>query len=236
MNEEHNIDALLRDPEPPKDGHLTRYRLAQPNDAARQHLSSCTVCRTQYEALESERRDFLARAPATTLRLPEKRRPLFLFPAGLAAAIALIAAVVLLRPPEDRAEDRTKGSAELRVFLRRGEQTRVASSGEGFQAGDALRLEISAPPPAHVWVFLRAGGTLTAHYEDVKLERSPAVLEGSLELDAAMGSEHLLVVVSETPLDRTRAEREAEHTPLAFEVTRKTGSAFDASKTREEHR
>ncbi|MGA9521184.1 MAG: DUF4384 domain-containing protein [Myxococcaceae bacterium] len=189
--------------------------------SARAHLELCSECSARYRELTARQAGFpqevwvageVARAKRRT-RGPQLWRvagPTL----GLAAAAALLLVVV---PQVEEGSERIKGGLSLRVFKRNtaGAVTELAS-GESAAAGDQLRLEVGTPRMGYVRVVgIDSAGHVTVYYPEKGEEIATApigktMLPGSIVLDDTAGTERLVALLCETPVDVARVREAAE--------------------------
>jgi hypothetical protein len=121
---------------------------------------------------------------------------------GLAAAACAglaIALLPVLRPPELLAK-----GAGLTVYVRHGEEVRVARPGERVVPGDELRFSLAPARTCFAWVAsLDAAGTVSllapAGGAAPARVQGPGTLPGSATLDATPGPERVYVICSPAP-------------------------------------
>lgn len=220
--EEERMLALL-EAEPVAPGHLSRAALhrvlgAEADAAARAHAEGCPHCRARLDALDAERRAFLSAHPpaAFAAALEARRRAarpwwrrVWLPGAGLALAAAAAAVLLLARPTVEPPPPttRVKAAVGLSFHVRAGDTVRDGQPGAVLHPGDAIQLRYSTPAHRHlVVVSLDGRGAVTPFYDDagrsLAIEPGAArLLEGSVVLDDALGTERVVGCFSPTPLD-----------------------------------
>jgi len=192
----------------PSELELERHlRAARP--AAAEHLQGCERCRARVAwagaAAETFRREVF---PATVDAVVERTRPrplrwaLWLAPASVAAAAAIL--LLVPRAPPDGYVGVKGTELALSVFVRFPEGARPAADGEAVPADAALRFEVRAARPCHLWLAsLDATGQVSrlhpASGAPVRLH-GEALLPGGAFLDGRGGPERIFAVCSEAPL------------------------------------
>ncbi|MBN2362212.1 MAG: hypothetical protein JXR83_22360 [Deltaproteobacteria bacterium] len=171
--------------------------------------------------VDARRRPYadLLREAGQPMRRPSQR--LLWGISALAAASALVVVAVMVVPeaiekPPDQV--RLKGKPGVQAAVLHQGQTRLLTSGENLEAGDRLRLVVDDPRGGFVTVLLQdCGGEVAVVYRPEEIGRVTAgriELPGSIELDAAAGTERLFVIVSDELPDPAAWQRELE---IAFE-------------------
>jgi hypothetical protein len=209
----------------PSELELERHlRAARPEVA--HHLEDCQRCRTRVAwadaAAETFRREVF---PATVDAVVDRtrRRPvrwsLWLAPASV-AAVAVVMLLVPQAPPDDYVG--AKGTElALSVFVRFPEGARPAADGEAVPADAALRFEVRAARPCHLWLAsLDAAGQVSrlhpAAGAPVRVQ-GQALLPGGAFLDGRGGPERIFAVCSEAPLPFEAVEQAARGASQAGE-------------------
>lgn len=225
--------ALLESP-PVTPGHLGHTRLRQlaagePIDPAlAAHAADCPHCRARLDALEADRRAFLARRPTGALLAalearasapPWWRRWLPALGGGLllagAAALALTWAPAAPAPPEPDGV-RLKAAVGLSFHVRTPAGVSDGVPGGTYHPGDAIQLRYNSPAYEHlVVVSIDGRGTVTPFYDadGHSLGIEPGVgklLDGSVILDDAEGTERIIGCFSPEPLDTATVVAAAE--------------------------
>jgi hypothetical protein len=209
--------------------HLIANELAPDARAGlEQHLASCQRCQARRAELEQEASTFLASAPTFTPRArPAKvselrpRRVVPMIAAGLAIAAS---ALLVLRPSDDALDTtRSKGSARLGFFIKRGEQVIEGHDGARVRPGDVLRFTYTTQQPSHVAVLSVDGAGVASVYfpEGAATRELPAgraePLPDAIELDATLGQESLFGLFCSGPLELQALRRQLEKAgPRAF--------------------
>jgi hypothetical protein len=214
---------------------LRRFQLGElaghEREEVERHTATCGVCRTRLDGVKDEQRAFEQELPFARFaggveharRVPGSARPevewrsrprrrafTMMTMGGLAAALALVVGLPLLRPG---AHNNLKGGPH------REGNARIAAAGGGDQrspdptglerlrAGERLRLGYRTDAPAFVAALsVDDAGMVTALYPEAgaslaaAIAREPAYLPGSLEL-TGRGRERVYVVLSERPLE-----------------------------------
>jgi len=202
--------------------------LARPDPAVEAHATGCARCRAwlQAAAAVEERfqaevvprlvprlRQALAAAEGGAARTRARRGWLL---GGLAAAACAGLAVALL--PVLRQPELLAKGAGLTVYVRHGEEVRVARPGERVAPGDELRFSLAPARTCFAWVAsLDAAGTVSllapaGGTAPVRVA-GPGALPGSAALDATPGPERVFALCSPAP--RPWAEVEAALRDLA---------------------
>jgi len=198
------------------------------------HLAACARCQETERELDRERARLAADLPFEALaagvaerlagarggarppRLAERlgraagRRGLAL---ALAAGVAFAVAVpAVLRVAQDRPSVRTKGGAELSVWVREGSGARALAPGEPVPGRTALRVGLSPAGRRFAAVALVDGeGAVILHAGAAEA----GVLPGAFEWTGS-GEGTLVAVLSDAPIDATAlAERLARGGPSA---------------------
>ena len=200
----------------------------EPREEAEAHLAGCARCEARVEAMRQDAADFLARRPAAALTgalatrergpgLWERLRRLLTRPAlGLGLAAAVTAGLVLTvwpgpsEGPPDEPKTRLKTAVALEFHVLSGGAVSHGTSGDTLHPGDRIQLRYSTPE--HGWlvvVSLDSRGAVTPFYDSDgrSLAIEPGVahlLDGSIELDDALGPERLLGCFSRKPLSTAR--------------------------------
>jgi len=125
-----------------------------------------------------------------------------------AAALALLVALPNLGPNgEVRDTVRVKGRTELRALLsvKRGQEVWAYKPEQALRAGDQIMLSLDSDSPGYVTLLGRdARGEIAVYFEKLETPGGYFVAPTSLTLDAALGDELWLVVLS----TRRRAAQE----------------------------
>jgi hypothetical protein len=181
---------------------------------AEQHLSSCQHCRERRAVLRAEAEQFLARFPdpplaqarVAPLESPKPRGLRRLAPGALGLAAALLLWVGLGREHDDPGT-RSKGSAHVGFFLKRGEIVLEGRDGQRVMPRDRLRFVITTSQPAQVAILGRdSTGAAFLYYPagessaSVKAGRD-VPLDSSVELDETLGEESIWAVFCEQPFE-----------------------------------
>lgn len=180
------------------------------------HVRSCAACRSRLEEARGARAAFLQANPpeirARQLLAPGPRPARWGWLAPLVLAPALAALLLVLRPWEASREPQPevllKGGALVtfevqRAGARSGWQGR---SGDRLRAGDAIRIRVDPPGPAHVTVLAVDHAGAVTRLMDVRAP-GPTALPRSLVLDDAPEPEQILVVFSEAPVATEELQR-----------------------------
>lgn len=125
---------------------------------------------------------------------------------GLAAAVAAVWITVLPRDEAPQPWLAAKGAPSIAIFVKRDASLSLWDGADPFLPGDRIRLRIAPQEYTHaaVAVFDRSTPGWSVLYEG-ELRGSEVLLPGSWELDAAPGSERLLVALDARPVKLERA-------------------------------
>ncbi len=173
---------------------------ASADEACRAHVLGCGLCRRHVEAL--------AARPALPERLravPRPKRWLGGFSLALGALASLAVFWVVARDADDI---RTKGSATVAVFVKRGEEVFMWDNRSPLRTGD--RVQLSIEPASMRFVYVRDGEGRPMY--DGPLENGVTTLPLSWRVEGAGEAERLVVVLSRLPLseEALRARPDAE--------------------------
>lgn len=177
------------------------------------HVSQCVQCCMRQDALLREREAFLARVPswdafrearetprASVMRPRKARR----WPAAAGVALAASALLAVLAR-EPKAQVRSKGGAQLSVFVKHGQEVTLAEESTRVRPGDLLRVAYSTPIGRQFALLHRDAHSATVYYpagaphtEAVSAGKQVA-LDFSIELDAQPGPEQLFGLFCERP-------------------------------------
>lgn len=174
-------------------------------EEVRAHVAGCARCGSAVESLRGAREG--ARLPplraVPTPARPARLRRLVTVAAGLAAA----AGVVLVLRPHAPA-DRTKGArVGLAMYVRHGEEVRLAGPGEAVAPGDAVRFAVTTPEPAWVAVLsLDPAGRASVYFPEgshaARIAPGADVpLPLATRLDATVGEERVLGLFCDRPIE-----------------------------------
>ncbi|HEY3358375.1 MAG TPA: hypothetical protein VGQ83_34320, partial [Polyangia bacterium] len=182
------------------------------------HLASCLTCRRRIEELRQAQRGAESAMRAAAARLVEERRrrpgvrwrSLRVGLVGLAAAAAALLVIfgVPVHPGRRPAPivapsgERTKGAVALDLVVRRPDgRVELVLPGDTLAPGDAIRWRVSSDRPGFVAVVgLDQRGAVTPYYPRGAALAPVApgrdqLLEGSIELDDAPGTERVQLVI-----------------------------------------
>lgn len=147
---------------------------------------------------QRSRASFVERHPLQ--RRPRSRAfPTVLSLVAAAAIAALGLSGVLHTPPQSPDTVRVKGHSELRAVLsvRRGQQVWTYQPEQALRAGDQLMLSLDSDIPGYVTLLGRdARGEIVVYFDGLEAPGGRFVAPSSLTLDAALGEELWLVVLS----------------------------------------
>ncbi len=178
-----------------------------------EHLAACARCRSVKGELARERADVAVALPFDELaagvaerlvRTARPRRALRRTGLALAAGLAVVAAIpVVLRVAEDRAQSRTKGGAELTVWVRDAANARALAPGEPVPAKASLRIGLSTAGRSHAAVVLVDGdGAAVLFAGPVRGGALPGAFEWT-----GSGEGTLVAVLGDEPVDAAALAR-----------------------------
>ena len=193
------------------------------------HLAGCARCQETERELDRERArlaadlpfdmlaagvaERLARAPGagTSRGIAERLgrvRGMRVLALALAAGVAFAVAVpAVLRVAHDRPSERTKGGAELSVWVRDGSGVRALAPGEPVPGRAALRVGLSPAGRRFAAVALvDADGAVILHAGAAE----PGVLPGAFEWTGS-GEGTLVLVLDDTPIDAAALAHRLAH-------------------------
>lgn len=189
------------------------------DSAVEDHIGSCDSCAARVQQMRASDEEFLAQFPSrdalaqTRAPRPVKRRG-WLLPWGLPLAAALAAAVALFAlrmptPTQSPADPRVriKGDSLLELAVKRGGRS-ARYQGQKLRAGDLLAFRYTTNKRYLLLVSLEQSGKLNVFFADATGRRSMAISPGrrvalgrGVELDAYQGSERLLALFTNAPLE-----------------------------------
>jgi hypothetical protein len=186
------------------------------------HLAACARCKEVDRELGRERARLEADLPFETLaagvaerlaRAPSRRAPRRWMGAALAAGLALAAAVpAVLRVVEERSPIRTKGGADVTVYVRDDGGARALAPGEPVPARAALRVALAPAGRRFAAVALVDRDGAAILYAGAA---APGLLAGAFEWTGA-GEGTLVAVLDDVAVDPAAlAERLARGGPAA---------------------
>jgi hypothetical protein len=159
-------------------------------------------------ALEALRADsaafFVAQPPAAFAhRLAPARGSRWRWLGGLVAATAALSLtwLVVLRPPTQDDEVRTKGGHAWGVSVARGGQVRAASEASPLHAGDVLSFQVTTPSPAFAAVLALSADGFQVYAPLEAVPSGVTVLGQAAQLDALSGPEVLHLLLSARAFD-----------------------------------
>lgn len=229
---------------------------ADAGNAAKAHLDDCERCRTQWRELNDDKDRFEKFVFARTLPKVEARAaqqmPFFTrLRLGLALpALALVASALVVgwvatgsgQTADDEPYVGLKGAAPaLEVFAVRGAGGSFAvTSGAALQPSDRLRFVVSPGRARYLLIASKDGvGTFTVYHpfgatQSVELPADGLrrELDGAVELDAALGTERLVAVFSQEPVQAATVEAALEANPTDPKVPEATVVSLDFVKVR----
>lgn len=219
---------LVREPTCPSDLVLDRFLAGELDGTSGRelvtaHLAACPQCEARRAELAGAaarfpEEVFVAGLAARTARTARSKAPFAL--GGIAALAAAAAAALFLVPsggglPGDDRTIRSKGGDSLAVFASRGGEVDRLLPGDPLSPGDAIRFEVAVPRRSWVVVLgIDAAGAVTPYAggdAGVPLEPGAAtLLPGSIVLDDTPGTERLVALFCERPVDAREAIRAGE--------------------------
>lgn len=206
---------MMRWPDTPRatgcvsDLQLDRWRAGElAGEAARhveEHVSSCEHCRARQARLDAIAADFSLKFPNPPRA--KSRPPLARWLAAGSTVLAAAAAAALwLRAPADDGV-RSKGTAHVGFFVKRGAQVVPGHDHDLVYPGDQLRFTLTTSRPQHVALLGRDGsGATFVYYPQGARSVSVGVvrdlpLDSSVELDATPGDEAFFAVFCDEAFD-----------------------------------
>lgn len=195
---------------------LDRILLGEDVGAARAHLENCVECRARLEALDRTALEFRKTAPIPMMAARTRRRlnakPRMIFSSLGALAAAAIVLLFLARP--DDPDVRLKGGVALSVYRQRDPAAESLLPHARVRPGDVLRFGVKTPRAGFAAVASIDGAGVVTIYAPPgpELEAIAAgkeqILDGTVELDATLGTERLIALVCKDKL-RTGEVRDA---------------------------
>ncbi|HKP58328.1 MAG TPA: DUF4384 domain-containing protein [Polyangiales bacterium] len=197
---------------------LTSARVAE-------HVARCERCSARHANLEAVRQAFLAESPSFRLHsarfgAPPARtaavrsswrerhwEPIKLALASLATAAFTATIVVWVGPgTEPPAASRTKGTAHVDFFVKRGSQVRRGQRGDSLAPGDALRFTYTNPERSYFALFNLDAQAASVYFPSAARAAplqagSQVALDFSVELDAQLGQERVFGVFCPEPFE-----------------------------------
>jgi hypothetical protein len=179
------------------------------------HLAACTRCQAVQREISAERAavvealpfDALAAGVAERLARPEpRRRRLRGVGLALAAGLAVAAAIpAVLQVAQERSSIRTKGGADVTVYVRAAGEARSLAPGEAVPAGATLRVGLSTGGRHYAAiVLLDADGAAVLFAGPT----TGGVLPGAFEwTGAGRGTGTLVAVLDDAPVDAAALAR-----------------------------
>jgi len=174
---------------------LDRIALGDDLPLAHRHASACDACAA-----------YLGSHPAphmtAPLAAPRRRRlPRLALIGAPALAAAAVAVALLLPSPPKEPWVATKGAPSVSLFVMRGATLSRWDGSAPFQPGDRIRLRVA--PQGFTHVAVAAFDPLTKTWVPLfegEVAGDEKLLPGSWELDAAPGSERILVALDTGPV------------------------------------
>jgi hypothetical protein len=191
--------------------HKLRYNELDPaeSEATRAHIRSCERCSGRLAVLDNQRAAFeLEPMPPALRALAEKERSspwqrLLGFmrqPAALGILAAAAGLMLVVSLGDGLPGERSKGDEISEVIV---EGIGVLGEGQAIRAGDRLQLRV--PPGDWEQVWIGDGESLLAPFPMAPSDRWQLV-PFSLEVDDVGTSEHIVIVLSNHPLELEEAE------------------------------
>jgi len=186
--------------------------------SARAHLDACPTCRSQVEERQADRAHFERHVFPRTVdkvqaraRSPwERLRPPWTL-AVPAVAVALLVLVVAQWPtPDDDLYIGVKGGPRLQIVALRGEAQFRVDEGTRLRPGDRIRFRVDPGQARYLVIASKDGAGRGSVYFSGEVQPGLQDLPGSIELDAALGPEHLHALFSDQPLDADSIRRALE--------------------------
>ena len=126
---------------------LERHALGEHDAAVVAHLAACATCRTCADAIAADTGELPALRPAAVIPI-RKKRPLWQIaaPACALAAAAVIALVVISRPPPRERDRFAVKGGELVLGLVRERAGAIADDATTFRPTDRWKVVVTCPP------------------------------------------------------------------------------------------
>lgn len=187
----------------------------------REHLEGCERCQRRWREISEFAAGASERLPPFAALVQARESQLEAAPArprsgsrsskwtfvGMAAALAsalVLGRAHLSKQPAAEAElaTRSKGSARLGFYVKRGASVLRGAPGELLYPGDSVSFSFSGAEPGFVGVFsLDASGQASVYYPTgsraAPFSRGEQLATGSVQLDAVIGQEELFAVFCE---------------------------------------
>ncbi len=191
---------------------LDREIAGESNVAWSEHLAVCGACRHRRERFVEARDTFMTNAWAqASLRKATPPR-LWPYAAAMAAAVMLVSFTVSRSPTPTT---RSKGALGFDVVAKhRDGRVEALLPGAKLTPGASIRFRLEAPRAGFVAVASAdAAPNVTVYYPHeapmLPIDAHHALLlDGSITLDATLGSERLVAVVCDSPPEVARLERD----------------------------
>lgn len=197
---------------------LDRRALGVVDPAIGLHVAACERCRTYVERVSTipvvpRWASDLAVAPGAAARPPRYTWHALL--AALAGTAALLVLFVQRGPTpngggevNDNSYIGAKGLPAVWVYRKRGDDVVLWDGQEPFAPGDDIRLKVDPDGFAHVGVFARgADGHASRLYGAPATGNRAALLPVAWSVDDSPGTESLIVILSDKPIDASEVER-----------------------------
>jgi hypothetical protein len=183
---------------------LERHRFGETAGEIRAHIEGCDHCRERLRAMESDDRAFMIRHPtARSIGVRPRRRVDRIAP--LIALAACAAGLLLLLP--DPETTRMKGETHVELIVRRGAET-FPFDRRPLRRGDTLLFKYTSTRRHMLLAGMEASGEVSIFVPDATLEPGQnRIAPQGLELDDYQGSERVILLLSDEPLDAAEVER-----------------------------
>jgi hypothetical protein len=182
---------------------LERLRLGEAEGEISAHVERCPRCSERLRAMEAEDRAFNAAHPTLRSLLGKRDRIDWIAPV-LALAACTIAVALALPDPETT---RAKGDTRVELLVRRGDQT-FAWDERPLRQGDTLLFRYTSARSHMMLAGVEDSGDVSIFVQDAALEPGQnRIAPQGLELDDHAGSERIILLLSDEPLDPNEVER-----------------------------
>lgn len=197
-------------------------------DAAEAHLAGCGACAAQRASLQEDAAAFRQYVqPRTAQRVAERVAPRRFRPGwpgmlagALAASLLVVIAARLAGAPADDGYLAIRGEAVVKVIVAREGSQAPLASGDVLRGGDRLRFQVEGAGASHVLILSRDPAGAWSVYAPYGGQRSVPIgageqlLAGAVELDDSRGTEHLVAVFSDRPLEAAAVISHLRDRPL----------------------
>jgi len=181
---------------------LERHRLGETEGELRAHIESCAECRDRLRAMESDDRAFMiARPNLTSIGVRPKLNRI----APILALAACILTALLVLPDPDTT--RMKGDSHVELMVRR-EGATFSFDEQPLRPGDTLLFKYTSTRRHMLLAGVEASGDVSIFVPDAKLEPGQnRIAPQGIELDDYRGSERVIILLSDAPLDADEVRR-----------------------------